>query len=372
MALTSFVEPVLPLGRAAPGPCSRPREVRRREHDDFCARPVLDLDPFSCARHIPLLVQRWTRFGHDRLSVRGSDGERTGWTDLRTGAAHPTSTDHLPALCKAVEDWKTRAQWGPDAAPPAPAQPADDRAARERLPVAPPRPWRDLATNAPGAAVRVQATALRDAAPVRTFFARLIKRRTNERAWRLGADGEVLVARELARVVRTDPRWRVLHAVPVGTGDSDIDHLVIGPGGVFTVNTKHHPGGTSWSVPRRSWSTDSAARTSATAATRPPAPAVSWQQVVDARPESTESSSRWGEDRLVVKSRPAGVDVVPRSRSRPGCSIALTSSTTRSCGRSRKRLAGRPPGARQVLDQDVESCVGTGTGSPGSTSARSP
>ena len=34
----------------------------------------------------------------------------------------------------------------------------------------------------------------------------------------------------------------MLHSVRVGAGGADVDHLVIGPGGVFTVNTKHHRG----------------------------------------------------------------------------------------------------------------------------------
>lgn len=38
----------------------------------------------------------------------------------------------------------------------------------------------------------------------------------------------------------------MLHAVPVGENGSDIDHVVIGPGGVFTLNAKHHPGGKVW------------------------------------------------------------------------------------------------------------------------------
>ena len=40
--------------------------------------------------------------------------------------------------------------------------------------------------------------------------------------------------------------WAVLHAVPVGKGDTDIDHVVIGPGGVFTINTKNHSGQKVW------------------------------------------------------------------------------------------------------------------------------
>lgn len=38
----------------------------------------------------------------------------------------------------------------------------------------------------------------------------------------------------------------MLHSIPVGDRGSDIDHLVIGPGGVYTLNTKNHPGGKVW------------------------------------------------------------------------------------------------------------------------------
>lgn len=39
--------------------------------------------------------------------------------------------------------------------------------------------------------------------------------------------------------------WRVLHGVPKNNG-GDIDHLLIGPGGVFSIHTKSHDGGTVW------------------------------------------------------------------------------------------------------------------------------
>lgn len=59
--------------------------------------------------------------------------------------------------------------------------------------------------------------------------------------WFKGAIGEVMVGRELQRL-DASAGWTVLHSVPVGSRDSDIDHIVIGPAGVFTVNTKHHAG----------------------------------------------------------------------------------------------------------------------------------
>jgi len=67
--------------------------------------------------------------------------------------------------------------------------------------------------------------------------------KTNERAWRIGADGEEAVADQLAKL---GPQWQVLHAVRVGDRGSDIDHVVIGPAGVFTVNAKHHPHANVW------------------------------------------------------------------------------------------------------------------------------
>jgi hypothetical protein len=57
--------------------------------------------------------------------------------------------------------------------------------------------------------------------------------------WSVGFVGEETVGAELARL---GPSWSVLHAVPVGDRGSDIDHVVIGPAGVFCINTKHHRG----------------------------------------------------------------------------------------------------------------------------------
>ena len=64
-------------------------------------------------------------------------------------------------------------------------------------------------------------------------------------SWFRGALGELRVGRMLREL---GPGWRVLHAVPHGEQDADIDHLVIGPGGVFTINTKNHPGRRIWAA----------------------------------------------------------------------------------------------------------------------------
>jgi hypothetical protein len=72
------------------------------------------------------------------------------------------------------------------------------------------------------------------------------------RSWRVGLEGEHLVAEILTqltdrswrdRLLRRTPVWWALQSVEVGAGRSDIDHIVFGPPGVFTINTKHHPHG---------------------------------------------------------------------------------------------------------------------------------
>jgi hypothetical protein len=104
----------------------------------------------------------------------------------------------------------------------------------------------DLADRRPGDAAREQARLAREAAPVRSVLTRLLQVHTAERAWRLGAEGEVLVAAQLLKLGKRDSRWHVLHSLPVGDNGADIDHLVIGPGGVFALNAKHHPRARIW------------------------------------------------------------------------------------------------------------------------------
>ena len=52
--------------------------------------------------------------------------------------------------------------------------------------------------------------------------------------------GEEAVGRRLATLADS---WKVLHGVVLSDKGTDIDHVVIGPGGVSTLNTKNHAGG---------------------------------------------------------------------------------------------------------------------------------
>jgi hypothetical protein len=212
-----------------------------------------------------LVVDRWRRYGKDRLYVTAADGRKIGWWDLVTNDPRPETPDDLSVLTGAVSRWKAANLNGAPAAE-ADAQPPDgapvtggvgadaegdtdrpqESAVLVEAPVPAERPWVDLATNIPGEAVREQAVSAQVAAPVRTLVARAFGIHTEERAWRIGAVGEEKVAAQLAKLVKKDPRWRVIHAIPVGNRGSDIDHLIIGPGGVFTANAKHHPEAKIW------------------------------------------------------------------------------------------------------------------------------
>jgi Nuclease-related domain len=60
------------------------------------------------------------------------------------------------------------------------------------------------------------------------------------RAWRRGAVGERRTARRLAALERHG--WAVLHDLTVPRSQANIDHLVIGPGGVFVIDSKQFRG----------------------------------------------------------------------------------------------------------------------------------
>lgn len=102
--------------------------------------------------------------------------------------------------------------------------------------------WVDLALNPPGIGITHEAARRRQTEGAGA-----------DRSWRVGADGEFAVANlltTLTEVSRWDrwrgrpPRWWVLHSVPLGDGygqaQGDVDHLLIGPPGLVSINTKHH------------------------------------------------------------------------------------------------------------------------------------
>jgi hypothetical protein len=105
-----------------------------------------------------------------------------------------------------------------------------------------------VSRHVPGKAARAEAErrydVIRDMSAFDAYVARTLDTDRGERNWRVGAVGEESAGRRLVPLERAG--WQVLHSVPIGMGRTDIDHVLIGRGGVFTLNTKHHPGAKIW------------------------------------------------------------------------------------------------------------------------------
>ncbi|MGW3107503.1 nuclease-related domain-containing protein [Streptomyces sp. NPDC001100] len=183
-----------------------------------------------------LTVKAWKRHGKDRLYVNLPDGTTVAWADRPTkmvtikeqryqGEALALLRHHLGSSVTLR---------------PAPTARPGEAARHPVLPEA--TVADDLSENRPGAAL-IEAIAARGPSPAKRLLMRALRRPSEWDSWYVGLEGERRVGRELARL---SPRgWRVLHGVPKGNG-GDIDHLLIGPGGVFSINTKCHQGASVW------------------------------------------------------------------------------------------------------------------------------
>ena len=234
-----------------------------------------------------MVIKRWRRYGNDRLYVTADDGTDLGWWDLVADRAHASSDATLPRLTDAVSAWRADLPQAttstapttpgmvepalePSAAPafvPPEFSPAPHRAQQPSVDVpsppveaSPPSPESstptpdrpaqppvmDLLSNSSGQQLAGEIAAAHAAGMRPTLLRRFFLGKHAYSTWERGAIGERLVADELAALVRKDPRWGFIHSIPVGTKGSDIDHLVIGPGGVFSLNTKYHKGCNIW------------------------------------------------------------------------------------------------------------------------------
>jgi hypothetical protein len=103
-----------------------------------------------------------------------------------------------------------------------------------------------LLTRGPAYSVVSECLRIQSSARRRTVVGRVFGQSpltADARSWYRGALGELRVASILSAL---GPQFTVLHSVPVSADDSDIDHIVIGPSGVFTINTKNHSGQRVW------------------------------------------------------------------------------------------------------------------------------
>jgi hypothetical protein len=87
-----------------------------------------------------------------------------------------------------------------------------------------------------GTGASEKARELRHAQPLEAVVSRLTGKHSDERAWSKGAIGEKVAGLWLSRL---PDGWHVFHDVEVGEHDANIDHVVIGPGGVFAINAKN-------------------------------------------------------------------------------------------------------------------------------------
>ena len=90
-----------------------------------------------------------------------------------------------------------------------------------------------------GTSARERAHALRAERLLRTLVTRALRIHTDERAWRKGANGERVTGFWLGRLPEG---WFAFHDIPIGDRGANVDHFVVGPGGVFTINTKNLTG----------------------------------------------------------------------------------------------------------------------------------
>lgn len=212
---------------------------------------------------------RWRRYGQDRTYLALDDGTQVGWIDNLSGEVHAKSDAHLVSISKWIQG--NQSELG---ARPFPAHSdlavrtiadADESEASESVPAealcrdasnsdaATFSEWEDLALRVPGQTVRDQAknelASNWNDSKFRTALRIAFDTHTDERAWRLGASGEETIGAKLEKLEAHG--WRVLHSVPIGENGSDVDQMVIGPGGVWTINVKNHPGKKIWVAPRQ-------------------------------------------------------------------------------------------------------------------------
>ncbi|HWU06287.1 MAG TPA: NERD domain-containing protein [Streptomyces sp.] len=130
----------------------------------------------------------------------------------------------------------------PEAEPEKQAEPEPEkRTERRRRPDVLPAltPANDLASRRPGAGLREQLGGTGAAGALVRVATGALRRHKDVDPRRGALAGERRVGAELKRLARHG--WRVLHSVPLPDG-AEIGHLLIGPGGVFAVNTDHRPG----------------------------------------------------------------------------------------------------------------------------------
>lgn len=100
--------------------------------------------------------------------------------------------------------------------------------------------YREHPLGTPGLNARLKGASA-GSTPVHRWLANLFPSLAGEGAsWLKGAKGEEIVAKRLAKLSKDD--WMPLHDLPLGHRGRNVDHLVVGRRGVFSLNTKNLSG----------------------------------------------------------------------------------------------------------------------------------
>lgn len=173
-----------------------------------------------------IIVKPWKRGSRKRLYVKESDTNQTiGWIDPDSLNGELCQNDRSVEFVAALFKYNI------------------PREATIKI-VADTKPYQnvDLSLNRPGDAAFQKAEELTQGmSKSHAEIIRSLGYGSVEQTWIQGAEGERLVGLSLEKNL---PNWRIIHSVPIGDENSDIDHLVISPQGVFSINTKNHPGST--------------------------------------------------------------------------------------------------------------------------------
>jgi hypothetical protein len=161
-----------------------------------------------------LAVRHWNKFGPERLYVRTEDGDLVGSLDLESGTVDLQDPSQLAAFERAVDRWR--------------AEPAPARRALAPVTVPGQRPSSVDLRDAKSGWIPVLTDNRPNALQERQIAA--VEKRDHD----LRARSEHLVTARL-RLLEANG-WRTVHAIPIGTAGCNIDHLVIGPGGVFALS----------------------------------------------------------------------------------------------------------------------------------------
>ncbi|MFJ8665148.1 nuclease-related domain-containing protein [Streptomyces sp. NPDC093600] len=167
------------------------------------------------------------------MTIKVQEHQKEALALLRKHLGNDLSVGPAPATASAPPS----ASRAPQSMTPEGRQPA------ERPAVLPPlSASEDLARNRPGAKL-LGLIAERGPSTAQRLRAKLLRQSSEWDSWYTGLGGEQKVGRELERL--SSLGWRTLHGIEKSNG-GDIDHLLIGPGGVFNINTKTHKGATVW------------------------------------------------------------------------------------------------------------------------------